>query len=92
MPLDRADALDHNRSRRVGSNTLVRIQVAQDEVGIWCAIGVDYGVHTQGQTFDDRFANIDEAARLHFEEELEAGRTIDVFVARSKSSDHTTPL
>jgi predicted RNase H-like HicB family nuclease len=63
---------------------LVQIRVAQDEDGVWCATGVDHGVHTQGQTLDDLFANIDEATRLHFEEDLEAGRTIDVLIMFQK--------
>jgi len=58
----------------------VQINVFQDEDGLWCASGVDHGVHTQGKTLDELFDNIDEAARLHFEEELAAGRTIDVLI------------
>ena len=63
---------------------LVQIRVSQDEDGVWCASGVDHGIHTQGQTLDDLFANIDEATRLHFEEDLEAGRTIDVLIMFQK--------
>ncbi len=63
---------------------LVQIRVSQDEDGVWCASGVDHGIHTQGETLDDLFANIDEATRLHFEEDLEAGRTIDVLIMVQK--------
>ena len=63
---------------------LVQIRVSQDEDGVWCATGVDHGIHTQGDTLDHLFANIDEATRLHFEEDLEAGRTIDVLIMLQK--------
>lgn len=56
---------------------LVQIRVFRDEDGMWCASGVDHGIHTQGVTLDDLFANIDEATQLHFEDELSAGKTID---------------
>ena len=56
---------------------LVQIRVFQDEDGVWCASGVDHGIHTQGDTLDELFANIREATQLHFEEELAAGRTVD---------------
>ncbi len=63
---------------------LVQIKVFQDEDGAWCATGVDHGVHTQGDTLDELFANIDEASRLHFEDELAAGRTIDLLIVAQK--------
>lgn len=59
---------------------LVQIKVYQDEDGVWCASGVGHGIHTQGGTLDELFANIDEATQLHFEEELAAGKTIDVLI------------
>lgn len=59
---------------------LVQIRVFRDEDGVWCASGVDHGIHTQGATLDELYANIDEAAQLHFEEELAAGKTIDVLI------------
>lgn len=59
---------------------IVQIKAYQDEDGAWCATGVDHGIHTQGRTVDELFANIDEATRLHFEEDLEAGWTINVQV------------
>ena len=52
---------------------LVQIRVFKDEDGAWCASGVDQGIHTQGETLDELFANIEEATQLHLEEELAAG-------------------
>jgi len=63
---------------------IVQIKAYQDEDGAWCATGVDHGIHTQGKSLDDLFANIDEAARLHFEDELAAGRTIDLLIVAQK--------
>ncbi len=63
---------------------LVHIRVIKDEDGVWCASGVDHGIHTQGDTLDELFANIEEAAQLHFEEELAAGRTVDVLMIAEK--------
>lgn len=59
---------------------IVQIKAFQDEDGMWCASGMDHGIHTQGDTLDELFANIDEAAKLHFEKELASGRTIDVLI------------
>lgn len=63
---------------------LVQIRVFRDEDGAWCASGVDQGIHTQGQSLDELFANIDEATQLHFEEELAAGKTIDVLIVAER--------
>ena len=63
---------------------IVQIRVIQDEDGMSCASGVDHGVHTQGDTLDELFANIDEAAQLHFEEELAAGKTIDLLIVAQR--------
>lgn len=63
---------------------LVQIQVFKDEVGAWCASGVGHGMHTQGRTLDELYANIEEATQLHFEDELTAGRTIDVLIVAEK--------
>jgi predicted RNase H-like HicB family nuclease len=63
---------------------LVHIRIFRDEDGAWCASGVDHGIHTQGHTLDELFANIDEATQLHFEDELLAGRTIDVLIVAEK--------
>jgi predicted RNase H-like HicB family nuclease len=63
---------------------LVQIRVFRDEDGAWCASGVDHGIHTQGGTLDELYANIEEAAQLHFEEELAAGRTVDMLIVAEK--------
>ena len=63
---------------------LVQIRVFKDEDGVWCASGVDHGIHTQGGTLDELYANIEEAAQLHFEDELAAGRTVDVLIIAEK--------
>ncbi len=63
---------------------LVQVRIFRDEDGAWCASGVDQGIHTQGETLDDLFGNIEEAVQLHFEEELAAGRTIDVLIVAEK--------
>ena len=59
---------------------LVQIRIFRDEDDVWCASGVDHGIHTQGATLDELHANIDEVAQLHFEEELAAGKTIDILI------------
>jgi len=63
---------------------LVQIRIFCDEDGAWCASGVDHGIHTQGATLDELFASIEEASRLHFEEELRAGTTIDLLILAQK--------
>ena len=63
---------------------LVQINVYQDEDGAWCASGVDHGIHTQGGTLDELFANIEEATQLHFEEDLAAGRTVDLLIVAQR--------
>ncbi|NOS99984.1 MAG: type II toxin-antitoxin system HicB family antitoxin [Phycisphaerales bacterium] len=57
---------------------LVQIRAFQDEDGAWCATGIDHGIHTQGESLDELYANIEEASRLHFEDELSGGEAIDV--------------
>jgi predicted RNase H-like HicB family nuclease len=63
---------------------LVQIKVFRDEDGAWCASGVEHGIHTQGESLDELFANIDEATQLHFEEQLAAGKTIDLLILSEK--------
>jgi len=63
---------------------LVQVRVFRDEDGAWCATGVDHGIHTQGDTLDELFENIEEATELHFEDELAAGRTVDVLIVAEK--------
>lgn len=59
---------------------LVQVDIFQDEDGRWCAEGVGHGIATQGRDLDDLMSNIREACELHFEEELAAGKTIDLLV------------
>jgi len=63
---------------------LVEIRIFRDEDGTWCASGVDHGIHTQGGTLDELFANIEEATQLHFEEELQTGKTVDLLILAQK--------
>ncbi len=63
---------------------LVQIKVFRDEDNVWCASGVDHGIHTQGETLDELYANIEEATQLHFEDELAAGKTIDLLIVAEK--------
>jgi predicted RNase H-like HicB family nuclease len=63
---------------------LVQVKVFKDEDGAWCASGVDHGIHTQGETLDELYANIEEATQLHFEDELAAGKTIDLLIVAEK--------
>jgi predicted RNase H-like HicB family nuclease len=63
---------------------LVQVRVFRDEDGVWCASGVDHGIHTQGSSLDELFANIDEATRLHFEDALAAGKTIDLLIVAER--------
>lgn len=70
---------------------LVQIKVYQDENGVWCASGIDHGVHTQGKTLDELFANIEEATQLHFEEDLAAGKTIDLLIVAQREIAGASP-
>ena len=65
---------------------LVQVNIIQDEDGMWCAAGVGDadGLHTQGRRLEELFANIEEATQLHFAEDLEAGKTIDVLITAQK--------
>ncbi len=44
----------------------------------WCARGIGEDVFTQGKTLDELMENIKEAVVLHFEEELNQNRVIDI--------------
>jgi len=63
---------------------LVQIKVSRDEDGVWCASGVDHGVHAPGATFGDLYADMEEATQLHFEEDLTAGKTIDLVIVAER--------
>ena len=63
---------------------LVQVRIYRDEDNAWCASGVDHGIHTQGDTLDELFSNIEEATQLHFEDDLAAGRTIDLLIVAQR--------
>jgi predicted RNase H-like HicB family nuclease len=63
---------------------LVQIKIYRDQDGVWCASGIDHGIHTQGKTLDELFTNIDEATQLHFEDDLAAGKTVDLLILAQK--------
>ncbi|KAF1073706.1 type II toxin-antitoxin system HicB family antitoxin [Methanogenium sp. MK-MG] len=44
----------------------------------WCARGIGVDIFTQGRTPDELIGNINDAAELHFEEDIEAGEQITV--------------
>ena len=44
----------------------------------WCARGIGVDIFTQGKTMDDLIEQINEAAELHFAEDIEAGEKITV--------------
>ena len=59
---------------------LVQVDIFQDEDGHWCAEGVGHGIVTQGDDLNKLMFNIREACELHFEDEITAGRTIDLLI------------
>jgi len=46
----------------------------------WCARGIGADVFTQGRTMDELMRNIQEAATLHFEENLAPGEHLHLLV------------
>jgi len=46
----------------------------------WCARGTDEDIFTQGATYDELLKNIKEAVSLHYEEELQKGKTVEILV------------
>ena len=71
---------------------LVQVDIFQDQDGHWCAEGVGHGIVTQGDDLNDLMRNIREACELHFEEDIAAGRTIDLLVtAKLELAGATTP-
>ena len=70
---------------------LVQVRVFRDEDGAWCASGVDHGIHTQGETLDELFANIEEATALHFEDDLAVGKTVDLLIVAEKELAGASP-
>lgn len=46
----------------------------------WCARGTTEDIFTQGATYDELLKNIKEAVTLHFEDELNKGKTLEILV------------
>ncbi|MBF0555864.1 MAG: type II toxin-antitoxin system HicB family antitoxin [Nitrospirae bacterium] len=46
----------------------------------WCARGTKDDIFTQGKTYDVLLDNIKEAVSLHFENELESGKSLEVLI------------
>ena len=44
----------------------------------WCARGIGEDIFTQGKTLDELMGNIKEAVSLHFEEELNRDKAIEI--------------
>ncbi|GAB7016294.1 type II toxin-antitoxin system HicB family antitoxin [Methanogenium cariaci] len=44
----------------------------------WCARGIGVDIFTQGKTLDDLIEQINDAAELHFAEDIEAGEQITI--------------
>ena len=49
-----------------------------DDGEYWCARGIGVDIFTQGKTMDDLIEQINDAAELHFAEDIEAGEQITV--------------
>lgn len=58
---------------------LVKIDTYHDGE-FWCARGTSADIFTQAATYDELLSNIKEAVALHFESEVERGKTIEVLV------------
>ncbi len=58
----------------------------------WCARAVGESIFTQGETLDKLTENIKEAVSLHFEEELEQGKTIPVLLFSELEVTHATKV
>lgn len=46
----------------------------------WCARGTKEDIFTQGATYDELLKNIKEAVTLHFEDELNKGKAVEILV------------
>ncbi len=52
----------------IDMNKIVTFKVSKGEDGFYVAAADDFGIHTQGKTFEDLLGNIREATELTFEE------------------------
>ncbi len=59
---------------------------------LWCARAVGESIFTQGKTLDELTENIKEAASLHFEEELEQGKSIPILLFSELEVTHATQV
>ena len=48
----------------------------------WCARGLGADVFTQGKTHEELLRNIEEAALLHFEDEMRQGEPLHILFQR----------
>jgi len=62
----------------------VKFEITHDGE-FWCASATNEGIFTQGETLDELFKNIREAAALHFGENLDRGEEIKIIVVSETS-------
>lgn len=58
----------------------------------WCARGIGADVFTQGSTLDELMQNIQEAAALHFEDDLAPGECLHLWVLSEMEVTDVTPV
>ena len=58
----------------------------------WCARATSDSIFTQGETLDELTENIKEAVSLHFEEELEQGKSIPILLFSELEVTHATEV
>ena len=46
----------------------------------WCARGLSEDIFTQGKTYEELLANLQEAVEVHFWEEIKKGKTINILL------------
>jgi len=58
----------------------------------WCARGIGADVFTQGSTLDELMQNIQEAAALHFEDDLAPGERLHLLILSEMEVTDVTPV
>jgi predicted RNase H-like HicB family nuclease len=58
----------------------------------WCARGIGADVFTQGHTLDELMHNIQEAAALHFEDDLAPGERLHLLVLSEMEVAGVAPI
>lgn len=58
---------------------LLKFEVYRDG-RYWGARAIGHAIFTQGKTLDELYRNIKEAARLHFEEEVQKGEKLEILI------------